>query len=89
MPTQLFNSVARAPHHVAPINRGGPLSGVGGGGSGDAGGAAEEEAAGGAFGRNRLVLVGGGPAAAAGGAASDRKDADAPWDASGAPRRKA
>jgi len=72
MPTQLFSSNSRAPHHVAP------LSGGGGGRGGDEDDQDAETSSGGVGGGgNRLVYVGG-----------DSKMADSPWDASGKPKAK-
>lgn len=72
MPTQLFSSNSRAPHHVAP------LSGGGGGRGGDEDDQdADTSSGGGGGGGNRLVYVGG-----------DSKMADSPWDASGKPKAK-
>jgi hypothetical protein len=94
MPTQLFNSVARAPHHVAPMNRGGPATGGRGGPSSSSGGggaAADADAANPAFGGgNRLIVVGGGKGEAGAGAGAGQGESkdDAPWDASGKPRRR-
>ena len=71
-PSQLYHSVARAPHHVAPIS-----SLARAGRSGDD---APVAVAG-----NRLIVVGGGAAPSA---AEGKDGDDAPWDAQGRPRRR-
>lgn len=80
MPTQLMHSVARAPHHLAPMNRAGPTS-LGAGRSPAKDADAESSGVGSG---NRLVFVG--ARSASGGAGAESKDEEAPWDASGRPK---
>lgn len=78
IPSALLNSVARGPHHLAPLKRPDAAASAAAGGAGaaaDAGNALDAA-------RNRLLV----PAGAFGGEAEESKMADAPWDASGRPR---
>lgn len=79
IPSALLHSVARGPHHLAPLKRAGgaeaATAAAGGAGAADAGNALDVA-------RNRLLV----PAGSFGGEAEESKLADAPWDASGRPR---
>jgi hypothetical protein len=84
MPSQLFNSVARAPHHLAPLGQNGSSNSSGGNNNSNLRDDLQET-----YG-NRLIMVGGGGTASISSSSTvqESKDAEAPWDSSGKPKNR-